>query len=584
MKRLTYTFASLLISSAFGAQQPAVPKAFQNFRVPPSATLRFLASEEGRAFLKATGNPLAGPAIRAFGEPSKTAVVPAAWLADFHGEAKSPAPAASACGGPQGTRFNLEPRANAVPQNQASADFLLNRVGSNEDLIVQAANDWRGNLASDTQWDQSVSGYYVHRAAAADCSVQFEGGLPAFSAQGSNLMGVGDPAVAADPARDAFFMADQRFGSADTGGVGLFRVAASRLLNASACPSGTHTEAQAASCWEATAPVLLFAQPTFDSISDIPRIAVDERPTSAGVGAGNVYVAIIQFNFDAQTNTVMLASCSNAMVCAAPVLVSGSDISAGFADVQVRSDGLITVSFNNANTDGSATILFTTCTPAAAPSAPACGSPTTVAQVPNPLSPSLNISAPMLNIAIQEFTFPKHAHRKNAGGSFTTFLTYEDCKNPFPGGPCLDAEVVMATSADNGNTWTTPASVDTASGHHFLPAISTDTSTGVVNLSYMRAHGDKYNHEVEVLRNQIAPGGTTLGTPQQVTTTLDPIDSDPQGLSLLQSDFYMGIKARGTGTVGQSHLYTSFDSTFVAGTYNGQPDNELNNTIDMFIY
>jgi hypothetical protein len=390
--------------------------------------------------------------------------------------------------------------------------------------------------------------------------------------------------VAADPARDAFFMADQRFGSADTGGVGLFRVAASRLLNASACPSGTHTEAQAASCWEATAPVLLFAQPTFDSVSDIPRIAVDERPTSAGVGAGNVYVAIVEFNFDAQTNTVMLASCSNAMVCAAPVLVSGSDISAGFADVQVRPDGLITVSFNNANADGSATILFTTCTPAAAPSAPVCGSPTTVAQVPNPLSPSLNISAPMLNIAIQEFTFPKHAHRQNAGGTFTTFLTYEDCKNPFPGGPCLDAEVVMATSADNGNTWTIPVSVDTTHGHHFLPAISTDASTGVVNLSYMSASGDKYNHEVEVLRNQIAPGATTVGTPQQVTTTLDPIDSDPQGLSLLQSDFYMGIKARGTGAVGQSHLYTSFDSTFVAGTYNGQPEKELNNTIDMFIY
>jgi hypothetical protein len=188
MKRLTYTFASLLISSPFGAQQPGVPKAFQNFRVPPSATLRFLASEEGRAFLKATGNPLAGPAIRAFGEPSKGAMVPAAWLADFHGEATSPAPAASACAGPQGARFNLEPRANAVPQNQASADFLLNRVGSNEDLIVQAANDWRGNLTSDKQWDQSVSGYYVHRAATADCSVQFEGGLPAFSAQDSNLI------------------------------------------------------------------------------------------------------------------------------------------------------------------------------------------------------------------------------------------------------------------------------------------------------------------------------------------------------------------------------------------------------------
>jgi len=80
MKRLTYTLAGLLISSAFGAKK--LPEAFRNFRVPPSATLRFLASEEGRAFLKATGHPLAEPAIRAFGEPSKTTAVPPAWFAD----------------------------------------------------------------------------------------------------------------------------------------------------------------------------------------------------------------------------------------------------------------------------------------------------------------------------------------------------------------------------------------------------------------------------------------------------------------------------------------------------------------------
>ena len=583
MKRLTYTLTSLLISSAFGAQQSAVPEAFRSFRVPPSATLRFLASEEGRAFLKATGHPLAEPAIRAFGEPSKTIAVPPAWFADLTTEAESPAPAPSPCGGPQGARFNLEPRANAVAQNQASADFLLNRVGPNEDLIVQAANDWRGNLTSDKHWDRSVSGYYVHRAAVADCSVQFEGGLPKFSAQGVTVMGAGDPAVAADPARDAFFMADQRIGSA-MGGVGLFRVSASRLLSPSACPSGTHTEAQAASCWMATPPALLFAQTKADSIADLPRIAVDERPTSAGVGAGNVYVVIVQFNFAAQTNTVMLASCSATLVCAAPVLVSGSNTAAAFADVQVRSDGLITVSFTNMNTDGSLDVLFTTCTPAAAPSAPVCGSTTTVTQVANPLSPILNSLTTMVNINIMDFTNPKHANRTNAGGGFTTFLTYEDCKSPFPGGVCLDAEVVMTTSADNGNTWTTPVSVDTASGHHFFEAISTDTSTGIVNLSYMSASADKYNHEVEVMRNQIAAGAIAVGTPQRVTTILDPIDSDPQNLGFLQSDQYMGIKARGTGTVGQSHLYTSFDSTFVAGTYNGQPDHELNNTIDMLIY
>ena len=42
--------------------------------------------------------------------------------------------------------LNLEPRASAVPQNEGNADFLPNRIGAGEDLIVQAANDWRGNL------------------------------------------------------------------------------------------------------------------------------------------------------------------------------------------------------------------------------------------------------------------------------------------------------------------------------------------------------------------------------------------------------------------------------------------------------
>jgi hypothetical protein len=295
-------------------------------------------------------------------------------------------------------------------------------------------------------------------------------------------------------------------------------------------------------------------------------------------------VVIVEFNVHTFTNTVMLASCSTTLVCAAPVLVSGSNTEAGSADVQVRSDGLITVSFSNANADGSADILFTTCAPAAAPSAPVCGSPTTVTHVAHPLLPSITVSVPMVNITLPVFTFPKHANRTNTGGSFTTFLTYEDCKGFLKGASCLDAEVVMATSADNGSTWTAPVSVDTASGHHFFEAISTDTSTGIVNLSYMSASADKYNHEVEVMRNQIAAGATTLGTPLQVTTILDPIDSNPQKLGLLQSDLYMGIKARGTGTVGQSRLYTSFDSTFVPGTYNGVPDNELNNTIDKSMY
>src|SRR5215469_9872959 len=86
----------------------------------------------------------------------------------------APVAAIVPCNTPAGARFNLEPRANASAQNQPNADFLLNRAGTNDDLIVQVANDFRGNLTT-TQWDGSVSGYYIHRSTTADCSTQFEG-------------------------------------------------------------------------------------------------------------------------------------------------------------------------------------------------------------------------------------------------------------------------------------------------------------------------------------------------------------------------------------------------------------------------
>jgi hypothetical protein len=567
-----------------GRPGQSMPAAFRGFRVPPSGPMRFLASEQGRSFLQAVGHPIAPYAIQAFGQPSKTAVVPDSWYREFEvGQPFQAVVGAATCNRIAGSRFNLEPRANAVPQNQANADFLPNRIGTGEDLIVQAANDWRGNLKPPAQWDQSVSGYYVHRWSGG-CGVQFEGGLPAFTFQGNTELGVGETVVAADPARDAFFMADVRF--ATTGGVGLFRAPASALLNPTQCANGTHTQTQAKSCWASTPPVLLFAQPSFDSVADVPQIAVDERATGAGAGAGDVYAVDAEFNFSAQTTTVFLAACTNSLTCSQPVLLSGSSVAAGGPYVRVRTDGLITVSYLNSNSDNSDTIFFVTCAPAGAPKAPVCGAPTTVANVVNPLLPNISGFTPMLNINLLAVTFPKHADRADQRGGFTSFLIYDDCKNPFdpPNAPCLNAEVLMTESIDNGKTWSAPVSVDKSAGHHFYPAITTDTSIGIVNLTYYSAHGDKFNHEVQVLRNQILPGSTTVGTSQAVTTVLDPIDSDPQDLGLIQSDFFMGAIARGNGVSGHSRLYTSFDSTAVPGNYEGHLNSELNNHISVSSY
>lgn len=577
------------LRSTPGQNTVRVPKAFQDFRVPPTGPLWFLASGEGRGLLEATHHPLAQYLSKAFHGNADAPIAPApASLSQFEavksmGRVASGAAGTVPCTGSAGARFNLEPRANAVPQSQEMADFVPSGVAPGDDLIVQAADDFRGNLASDPNWDQSVSGYYVHRSSTPDCSVQFEGGLPSFQFQGNTVMGIGDTVVAADPMRNAIFIADLRFGNA--AGVGLFRASASTLLNTSLCPNGTHLQAQAASCWEVTPPVLVFGDDAADFFGGQPRIVVDERATGRGTGAGDVYVA--QWSSTTQTSGIFLAACTNTLTCSAGAALSGSDVNSGFPDVHVRPDGLITVSYTEMSSNSLAeTIKFVTCTPAGAPQQPVCGTPNTVMTVTEPLGAFfqdiLNNEPVNLNLAMVA-TYPKHADRQDSAGHFTTFLVYDDCKDVFnPGNgaaqTCVAAEVLMTFSTNNGTTWSTPVPVDTVAGHHFFPAISTDASTGTVNLIYYTTEKDAYKHEVSVVLNQIAAGGTTLGAAQFLTKNLD-IDDDPgnQGFFLF-SDF-IGVTARGNGTPGQSHLYTSFDSTAANGAYGGKALPESNNTV-----
>ena len=587
-----FAAASLTVCSGESPQQKLhVPAQLPLSR---SATARYMASEQGRAWFEATGHPVSKYLNQAFGEPAPAAVEAA--RIRLHPQtpaAPEQSPQASVpCNGSSGARFNLEPRANALPQQSEAADFILNGAGPGDDLIVQSANDYRGNLTS-TSWDGSLSGYYVHRAATPDCSVQFEGGLPSFSFQGSEEIGVGDASVVADPARRAFFMADVRFGS--TAGIGLFRASASSLTNPAICPNGTHTAAQATSCWAQTPPVLLdpVPQPFFGGIFNL---AVDERATASGKGAGDVYlVAEADVGNTENSDTVFIMACANSSLSCSSIVTI--DTNGSFPYVQVRPDGLITISYLGAPqlSSAPAPLRFVTCTPAGAPLAPVCGAPVTVTTISNPLpTPDAEfLSTPLKGIDLFIVgTYPKLANRKEANGSFTTFLVYDDCKNsytlPPPPHPlptyCLNAEVNLAFSTNNGSTWSTPLSVDTTSGHHFYPAITTDQSTGTVNLVYYTTAGDVFHHNVRVLLNQIAPGSTALRSPQQVTSVMAPMDTDPNELSTLLDDFHIGIVARGTGTKGQSHLYTSFDLTLVNGTYGGKPLPEKNNHISLLAF
>jgi hypothetical protein len=483
-----------------------------------------------------------------------------------------------------GVRFNLEPRADAVFQIGPQLDFILNGVGPGDDLIVQTANDWRGAFPSST-WDNSIGGYYVHSSKTADCSVQFEGGLPNIN----GTEGQGQSVVTADSVRGAFFVATDTCGNA-CGGFILYRASAADLLNPQICPPGTHLQAQAVSCWEQTPPAYL-DQNSFNSTIEL-GIGVDQRTT--GTGAGDVYVAYSDTN-------LYLTTCTNASLnCSPPLtLYSYSETNTNtnqFSSVQVRPDGVITIAYAGGGFPGPsptpASVFFVTCTPAGAPNPPVCGPAVTVATLAEPIAPQLNLGN--ISLAYEgDPLYPKIVNRLESNGQFTTFLIYDECENPYLTQPapifqlnrnCLNSVVEMTFSEDGGQTWSTPSPISPPSpALNFFSSITNDSSTGTVSIAYYSTQGDVFFRNARVLVSQIAPGSTTVG-PAKAATAFTPIDTDPGQNAESSEDWMMGVTAHGTGTPGESHLYLSFDSELVDGTYDGAPLPELNNFLELIPY
>jgi hypothetical protein len=521
-------------------------------------------------------------------------------LAILNASAALYAAPAVACGA-FGAKFNLEPNTPAVPQQLEAVDFIPNRVGPNEDLVVTGAYDFRGaGLGSPAPagvtWAGSVSGYYVHRSTTPDCGPQFEGGLPRIVSGSSVYLGNGGVSVAADPRRDAFFVADLRFESTtDVSAIGLFRASSTTLLNTSLCPNGTHTAAQEKSCWEQTPAVVLDPNPpgVVEATLDFPAVVVDERPTKAGVGAGDVYVAFGDFN--ETTGGIILIACTNGTLsCSTPLVISQGSPEYGSVDahVQVRPDGNITVTYVDQNSPPSNTIHFVMCTPGGAPNAPVCSAPVIVANENQALGPTL-YGGSLSGLDMHVFTAARHADRLEPDGkTVTTFVVWDRCavlfQPPSTGyyATCLNARVVMSLSTDGGTTWSAPAPVNSDPGHQFFPWISTDTSTGTVNIVYYNTSPDSFHKRMVVSLNQIAAGSTAVGGTAGVTTTPAPWDADPtQNPLAIGFDYHFGMKSRGTGTAGQSRVYASFTSTADRrAVYSGSPLPEQNNNLQKVTY
>src|SRR5437868_4940737 len=182
----------------------------------------------------------------------------------------------------------------------------------------------------------------------------------------------------------------------------------------------------------------------------------------------------------------------------------------GFVDahVQVRPGGYVIVTYVELIGPPSNTIHFVICKPNGAPNAPVCGPPKVVANETQALGPSIS-GGSLSGLNLPVFTAARHANRLDAGNSVTTFVVWDRCQTTFQNTPgffstCLNAQVVMSTSSDSGTTWSAPIPVNSSPGHQFFPWISTDASTGTINIAYYNTAADFLQKRVVVSLNQIA--------------------------------------------------------------------------------
>lgn len=561
------------------------PPPFENFAVAPSAPVRFLASEEGRRLLRASPNPKAQEILRALerGQSAAGTSVAPPGLLQAETTASGPIPTLpgtiTGCGTSYGTRFNLESLTGAVPQNEESLDLLLSRVSAGTDLVMMGANDYRALFYSGGL-GFSVTGYYVNRDS--DCDPEFEGGLPTVEdplEPGNYLYGNGDPVVAADPVRDAFFMADLRFDGSTTA-IGVFRTTSTKLLDVGPCPGGTHDELTASGCWSERVAVNPLPGTFAVYFQDKPHLAVDER--SSGAGAGNVYITASEFNFFTFFSRIWLVACTNNLSdCSAPVLVSGSDYNTQFSHVAVRPDGRVTVTYINVSNTGAYDIKYVSCLPHAAPANPSCGTRRLVTSELQPLRFGGWLAAQDFRIA----TYPKHDHRQDANGT-EAYVVWDRCRvAPVFDYACPEADVWVAASANDGASWS-KRNLYSASQDQFFPWIKTDRSTNVVNIVYYSTQNDTFQHLVQVFLRHIDPGASTPDANADLFT-LTTLKNDPAADLWIGGYFfgdYIGVAVRGTGVAGQSRSYTGFTFNNIQATWVGLGVPQQNNHLSRVDY
>lgn len=504
-------------------------------------------------------------------------------------------PLAAACS-PNGNTFNRQPAPNAVGQYDQTVAMLPNAGSGGGDLVFGTALDARALPPLGFLPGQSADAFYVQRSNS-NCAADLEGELPTIQSNTGDLYAFfGSPTVVADPARGAFFIADLRVGAGFA--VGVIKATPATLLNTAQCPNGTVPNP--VPCFVPVAQLPNFVPFISSSGLFAPSIAVDQRPTGTGTGAGDVYTTVAQNNADGSRTSISLSACTNTLSrCSNLVTVSGSDTRTSNPWVQVRPDGGITVSYvqRESNTPTSAMDLrFVNCQPGGSPHPPTCAPPVPVVTETQPagIPGEVQLTPQYVNpfiIQSVDPTWPKHVHRlESDGATVTTFLVYDRCDTPGITGDeifvplCPKTDVAILTSTDGGATWSPPQKASNAAGQQFFGNVALDASTGTVNIAYYSTENDPLKTSMQVFLAQVPAGEVSPGTPQQVTSALydGPLGGFNGNTGLPGS--YLGVAAGGTGQAGQSRVYIHFSGSVTPGIYDGVPFPVTNNILTSFPY
>jgi hypothetical protein len=314
---------------------------------------------------------------------------------------------------------------------------------------------------------------------------------------------------------------------------------------------------------------------------------VDPRKTGSATGAGDLYTVVTELM--GSDTGIVLNACSNPNLnCSSSIVISTGDLNADFGFVQVRPDGLITISYLNLTSAGPEDIKFVTCTPNGGPAAPTCGSPQLVTAENNPAGGLIG------DLPMNDEIYPRHVNRQESDGTtFTTFLVYDRCDVALvlQVGEmltfCPKTDVVVTSSTDGGASWSPITKVSASAGQQFFGAVALDTSTNTVNLGYYSTENDRFQLRPQVFLAQIAPGTTTVEAPHLLTADFGDVQASPPIVMVNQPVGFgdrLGMAANGTGVSGQSRAYVGFTWNSVFGVYAGVDSADVNNHLSNLQY